>query len=169
MTATLRQKLIKLLENTGEEYFALVEQVPFSLYHAPSGNPGWSMGEILQHITVGPQVLLLDVWIIRHVGWFPPLPVGLFSQINGWLPRLTAKGASPERLKKTYKGGNDLLIKAIEQTPDTDFIKTAHYPAKLRSLQGDVSIELAIRLLVSHFNQHRAEILIALKKEVTHD
>ncbi len=163
MTTPLHEELLNLLEETRHGYHALVDSVPPEAYPRPSANPAWTVGDLLHHLTFGPYAVRVDVFIIRHIGFFPPLPIDLFNLINAQLARRSNLHPEPASLKKTYDRGHLSVLRALQNTSAADLTKIAHYPPGLRALQGNVSIEQAIRVLAEHLAEHRADLLPALE------
>lgn len=161
MTTTLREELLALLEDTRLAYHTLVDSVPPEAYPAPSRNLAWRIGDLLHHLTFGPYATRVDIFIICHIGFFPPLPVGLFNRLNARFASVNPQQLSPAGLKQAYDRGHKLVLRALQTLPAADLVKIAHYPPKLRTLQGSVTIEQAIRVLAEHLDEHRADILPA--------
>ncbi len=158
-----KEELIAELESTRREYVRLVESIPMESYGLPSGNPAWTIGDILYHITLGPPAILTEIWMIRHTPWF----LGTF--LNNWTSRPFNWGnalfaryrvrITPRLLIQAYERGHAGLVTSVQRMPEKDFDKSVRYPeAFVTELAGVVTVERLFRYIKKHFEIHASQI-----------
>ncbi len=158
-----KEELTAELESTRKEYIQLVNSIPVEWYGQPSGNPAWTIGDILYHITLGPPAILTEIWMIRHAGWLfgtflNNWPAGIFNWGNALFARHRIR-ITPSLLVRTYERGHAGLLKSLGKMEDADFSKSVQYPESFVSeLAGEVTVERLFRYIKIHFEVHASQI-----------
>ncbi len=158
-----KEELIAELESTRREYVRLVESIPMESYGLPSGNPAWTIGDILYHITLGPPAILTEIWMIRHAPWFLGTFLNnwtsrLFNWGNAWFVRYRVR-ITPRLLIQSYERGHTSLMASFRKMPETDLSKSVRYPESfVTELAGSVTVERLIRYIRDHFEIHAGQI-----------
>jgi hypothetical protein len=159
----LKEDLLTELESTRREYIQLVASVPVESYGHSSGNPAWTIGDILYHITLGPPAILAEIWMIRHAGWlFGTLLNNRTASIFNWGNALFARHRiriTPQLLIQAYERGHASLLASLKRIPETDFSKSVRYPDSfVAELAGVVTVERLFRYIKLHFEVHAGQI-----------
>jgi hypothetical protein len=116
------------LETTRAAFHALLETVPDEDWHRPSGNRAWTVGQVLYHMTLALRFLPQDVWLIRHLGWTPPLPGGLFDWLMDHMTRWSARGLSRRQVAQRYDAAHALVLRVLETIQDDEWARGMDYP-----------------------------------------
>lgn len=159
----LKTKIASEIEETHLEFLALLESIPESDYALPTDNPAWTVGDILYHVTLGPQALSLEIWMIVHmrrlfqVG-MKYFPSKLFNNINARFAR-RGKRINRQVLIKAYEAGHAGIRSRLRRTREADMQKSVVYPADFVSeLAGEVSVERLFRYVKGHFDVHSRQL-----------
>jgi len=158
-----KEELIAELEATRKEYLYLVESIPDGFYANPSGNPPWTIGDVLYHITLGPPAIRAEIWMIRHTRWlFSALLNNRTASVFNWGNALFArhpKRITPQILIGAYERGHRGLLASLKSMQESDLNKSMEYPASfVMELTGLVTIERLIRYTRLHFEIHASQI-----------
>lgn len=159
-----KQELEQELDETHRRFVALVESIPEADYDLPTDNPAWKVGDILFHITLGPQALALEIWMTVHAaGLYNFLmrhfPARFFNSVNAWFGSGRSQRVSRQGLLKTYGKAHAAIKSRLRRTREEDLVKTAVYPLDYVSdLKGEVSVERLFRYVTGHFEEHEAAL-----------
>jgi len=152
------------LDETHRRFIDLVESIPEADYSLPTDNPAWTVGDILFHITLGPQALALEVWMTIHApGLYNFLmrhfPSRFFNRVNAWFGSGRSGRVSRQGLLKAYGKAHAVIKSALRRAREEDLGKTAVYPLDYVSeLKGEVSVERLFRYVTGHFEEHEAAL-----------
>jgi uncharacterized damage-inducible protein DinB len=157
------------IESTRDDFLCLIESIPESMYEKHSGNPAWTVGDVLYHLSLGPRALTLEVnWLVRAPRLYQFLldhfPLTLFNRVNAWFTSFGARKPTRTFLANKYEKAHTELMRVFEKTQETDYGKFAIYPAIEESITGRVSVEQLLRYVKHHYETHAAEIQAALKQ-----
>ena len=72
-----REEIRAELEATRQAHHALLGSHSEEDWRKASGNPAWTVGQLMVHMTFAPRMLPADVKMIRRGGWMPNLPACL--------------------------------------------------------------------------------------------
>ncbi len=159
----LKEELTAELESTKREYIQLVDSLPVDSYGHPSGNPAWTVGDILYHITLGPPAILTEIWMVRHASWLFGTflnngTASIFNRVNAWFARRRIR-ITPQLLIQAYERGHAGLLASLQRMPETDFSKSVRYPDSfVTELAGVVTVERLFRYIKLHFEIHERQI-----------
>jgi hypothetical protein len=157
------QLLEQEMEETRKQFLALLDSIPESDYNLPTNNPAWSVGDMLYHVTLGPQALSFEIWMIIHArGLFQftmrYFPSKLFNRINARFSRRGNK-ITCATLINLYEAGHTKVIASLRKTREEDLQKSIIYPADLEAmLAGKTSVERLFHYVKDHFEAHRNSI-----------
>ena len=159
----LKTELENQLEETLRDFHHLLDSVPESLYHHPSDNPAWTMGDVLFHIAIGTHALRFEIWMIRHArGLFQFFANDVTAHIFNWSNAIFThrpKQITRQSLIKVYEEGHAGLRSSLKRMDETDFQKSVIYPKSLvPELAGIVTIEILFRYAKEHFDVHKKQI-----------
>lgn len=161
-----KQELEQQLDETYRRFTALVESIPEADYNLPTGNPAWTVGDILFHITLGPQAIALEVWMIVYArGLFGfvmrNFPSRLFNSVNAWFGRGRSQRVSRQGLLKAYGKAHTVIKSRLRRTREEDLVKSVVYPPDFVSdLAGEVTPERLFRFVTGHFEEHERALKI---------
>lgn len=159
---TIREELYQEINDTRAAYFELLKRIPEAAYCQPSGNPAWTVGEVLYHISLAPRLLNRDVKMIveqNRLMLLPRLvPRRLFNWLNETLTRYGARHVSREFLAAEYEKAHQAALKALAGVKEEDFGKSLIYPDWDVLLCGEVTLERLFRYVKVHFESHAAQL-----------
>ena len=167
---TLKEELAQELEAARRDFHHLLDSVPKGLYHHPSLNPAWTIGDVLYHITLGPSALRFEIWMIRHArGLFQfainDLTAGIFNRVNAIFAR-HPKRITRQSLLKAYEAGHAGMLSSLKRMREDEFQKSVNYPESfVHELAGEVTVEHLFRYVRGHFEIHSAQIFGALEEK----
>lgn len=161
---TLKEELALEMENTRRNFHRLLDSVPEALYHHPSDNPAWTVGEVLFHMSLAPRFLTADLrlllgqaWIARIVG--AVLPKSLFDRLNEYFTkRWASRNMTREKLRRAYDRAHENALRALGRLREEDFGRSLEYPEYDPLLSGVVSVERLYRYITLHFEAHAEQI-----------
>ncbi|NUQ83749.1 MAG: DinB family protein [Anaerolineales bacterium] len=161
---TLKEELVREMENTRRDFHHLLDSVPEDFYHLPSDNPAWTVGEVLFHMSLAPRFLTADLrlllgqaWIARIIGAL--LPKSLFDRLNEYFTkRWASRVMTREKLRRAYDVAHDNARRSLDKLEEDDFGKSLEYPNYDELLSGVVSVEKLYRYITIHFNAHAEQI-----------
>lgn len=166
---TLKEELTGELEATRQNFHHLLDSVPKALYHHPSGNPAWTIGDVLYHITLGPPALCFEIWMIRHASGLFQLAMNnltsiIFNRINAIFAR-RPKRITPQSLLKAYETGHAGIMSSLRRMREDEFHKSVIYPESFVSeLAGEATVERIFRYVKGHFDIHAEQIRKAIEE-----
>ena len=165
----LKEELARDLENTRQNFHNLLDSVPEALYVHPSDNPAWTIGDVLNHITIGLPAIRVELWMISHArGLFQFVLNDATSKLINWInaPFARSRGrVTHQRLIKAYEAGHAGLMSSLRRVREEDFGKSINFPvAFVSELAGVVTVERLFHYVKLHFDVHAGQIKSALKK-----
>jgi len=156
--ASLREEIREELEATRQAYHALLESLAEEDWKKPSGNPAWTVGQVMVHMTFAPRMLPADVGMIRSGGWMPKLPAFLFNWANVLMTRWAARNQSAQSVGALYDAAHDRVLALLDTIQDDEWILGREYPDWDPMLSGTVTIERLFRYLNEHFEVHAEQV-----------
>jgi hypothetical protein len=160
---SLKESLIRELEETRERYILLVNSIPESDYNLPTANPDWNVGDMLFHITLGPPTLAFETWMIANArGFFQfvldYVPASMLERFNGLYAR-RGKRITPQSLIKAYEAGHARILSRLKRTAEADLSLSMVYPPEfVTMLSGVVSLERLFHYVKKHYDDHVHEL-----------
>ena len=165
----IKEDIAQELEATRQNFHHLLDSIPEALYVHPSDNPAWTIGDVLNHITIGLPAIRAELWMISHArGLFQFVLNDITSQlINGINAPFARRGArvTRQRLSKAYEAGHAGLMSSLRRMRDEDWEKSINYPvAFVSELAGEVTVERLFHYVKLHFDVHAEQVNAVLKK-----
>jgi hypothetical protein len=167
---SLKQELAQEMETTRHDFHHLLDSVPESLYHHPSDNPAWTVGEVLYHISLAPRFLTADLRMLLGQAWIARVfgsifPKSIFDKLNEYFTRRWAsRNMTHDKLARAYDKAHDNAMQALADLKDEDFGKSLEYPPYDELLTGVVTVERLYRYITIHFNVHAEQIRKIIEK-----
>ncbi len=154
----LREEIRQELESTRQAYHALLDSLSEEDWKKPSGNPAWTVGQLMVHMTFAPRMLPADVNLIRNGGWMPKLPAFLFNWANVLMTRWTARNQSPRSVGALYDAAHDRALALLETIQEDEWSLSREYPDWDPMLSGTVTLKRLFRYLADHFEVHAEQV-----------
>lgn len=158
----LKEQLQDELEAARQGFHHILDTLPEAAYVHPSLIPGWTNGDVLYHITLGPPAIRVEVWMIRNTPWVFKALTPTISRLFNWGNALFArhpKRITRQRLLKAYEAGHAGLASDLKRMNESDFARAVTYPESFVSeLAGVVTIERLYRYIKLHFDVHAGQI-----------
>jgi hypothetical protein len=187
----IRDQIRAELEATRIEYHKLVDSLSDQDWHKKSGNPAWTIGQLLFHMTLAPRLLPSEVRLIRKRKTMPKLlaflfnqpgvivtrkgtqkrktvprlPALLFNQLNVLITRIGARNVTRRSVGEKYDAAHAAALNALETIEEHEWSQGVHYPGWDRFLDGHVTLERLFRYLAVHFEVHAEQIRQGLEQE----
>lgn len=166
-----RERLRQEIEATQVVFHALLDSISDEDFSRPSGNPAWTIGEVLYHSSITPRLLWVEARMLtRQNRLFYGLvtvlmPKKLFDWINIRLTRYGARKLSRQFLSSEYDKSTAATLRVLDATAEEDFAKSMHYPDVDPMLSGEVTLEYLFGYVKRHFDSHAAQIQSALQSK----
>ncbi|TVR74059.1 MAG: DinB family protein [Sphaerobacteraceae bacterium] len=97
------QALLEELESTRRLYMELVALTSDANWHSTSGNPAWTVGQVMGHIVMVFDAIPWKMERLRKGKGAPGLPAFLFNPLNVLSTRLATRKYSPENIAAAYE------------------------------------------------------------------
>jgi hypothetical protein len=154
----IRDEIRAELEATRTAFHTLLESLSDEEWGQLSGNPAWTVGEVMYHMTLAPRFLPEDVRLIRRLGWAPKLPGGLFNALMALLTRLGARNCTPQDVAERYDAAHARMLGVLQTIRDDEWSKGMDYPDWDPLLSGYVTLERLFHYPALHFQAHAEEV-----------
>jgi len=160
---TLKQSLAEEIHETHKKFLALVNSIPETDYALPTDNPAWTVGDVLYHITLGPQALSFEIWMIIHARWLFQIgintfPSKFFNKVNARFAR-RGNRINRQMLIEAYEAGHAGIRSRLRRTREEDMNLSVVYPADLEAmLAGECSVERLFHYVKDHFEAHSKQL-----------
>lgn len=167
---SLKQELAQEMETTRQDFHHLLDSIPESLYHHPSDNPAWTVGEVLFHISLAPRFLTADLRMLLGQAWIAKVagalvPKSIFDKLNEvFTRRLASRNMTPDKLARAYDRAHENAMRALENLKEDDLGNSLEYPDYDELLTGVVTVERLYRYITIHFNVHAEQIRKIIEK-----
>jgi uncharacterized damage-inducible protein DinB len=155
---SVREQIREELEATRQAYHALLESLAEEDWKKPSGNPAWTVGQLMVHMTFAPRMLPADVGMIRSGGWMPKVPAFLFNWANVLMTRWAARNQSAQSVGALYDAAHDRVLALLDTIQDDEWSLGREYPDWDPMLSGTVTIERLFRYLADHYEVHAGQV-----------
>lgn len=159
----LKEELRLELIDTRKNFYALLAEIPDTAFSKPSGNPAWTIGEVLFHMSLAPRFMATDLRIIltrpRLARMFAAfVPIALFDRVNDLYTRFGARNLNRRFLQEQYDKAHQRALKALDALQESDFQTSVLYPGYDPQLSGIVTVERLFRYIKLHFDSHAGQI-----------
>ena len=154
----VRKEIREELEATRQAYHALLGSLSEEDWGRASGNPAWTVGQLMVHMTFAPRMLPADAKLIRRGGWMPRLPSFLFNWSNVLMTRWTARKETIHTVGGLYDAAHANALGVLETIQDEEWGLGREYPDWDPMLSGYVTLERLFRYLTLHFEAHQEQV-----------
>ena len=155
---SLREEIRAELEATRQAYHALLDALSDEDWKKASGNPAWTVRQLMVHMTFAPRMLPADVGLIRRGGWMPNLPAFLFNWSNVLMTRWSARKETVHTVGALYDAAHDNALGVLETIQEEEWSRGREYPDWDPMLSGYVTLERLFRYLAIHFEVHEEQV-----------
>lgn len=168
-----KQELASEIEETHRRFHQLLNSIPDEVYDQPSGNPAWTIGQMLYHMSIAPRFMVADVQLMMKrpflLTLLPKLfPERLFHWLNARLTRYGARHINRHFLANEYNKAHDRILQTFHMLDELDLQKSVRYPDWDPLLAGDVTLAYLFGYLKRHFDSHANDIQARLTEQPTH-
>jgi hypothetical protein len=164
----LRECLRREIEDTRRPFHRQLGSIPDAAISLPSGNPAWTIGQVLHHMSLAPRFMSVGRpddrgrrWINRLV---PRLfPKRLFDGLKARLTRLGTGYPSRQFLAAEYDRAGAAILRVLESLSGEDCGKHMPYPDWDPLLRGEAPREYLFGYIKRYFDSHAAQTGRALQ------
>ena len=154
-SAPRREAIRAELKTTRAAYHELLNSLSPEDWEKKSGNPAWSVGQLMWHIAWGdnfaPQAVASCK---RGRGLNPPQFIG--NTVNMLITRWGARRATPQSVADKYDATHTAILAVLDKVKEGEWDKGA-------KIFGEFfTVESVLRSPVSHFKEHEADVLKGL-------
>lgn len=167
LSMTMREEIRTELEATRVAFHKLLDSLSDEDWHKRSGNPAWTIGEVLFHMTLAPRLLPNDVRLIRGGRSAPKLPAFLFHRLNIIVTRVGARKLTRQVVGEKYDAAHEGVLEVLETVEAGEWSKGVEYPEWDPLLSGNVTMERLFRYLALHFEVHAEQIRQGMEGEIS--
>jgi hypothetical protein len=146
------------LEQTRAAYHELANSLAPEDFRKKSGNPAWTIGQMMWHMAWGIQYTTASAAALRGKKQFAP-PRGLFDLVNPWITRWGARHATPDSVTKMYDESHAKVLASLETLTDEDLAKT------VKPLYEEETVAYGFQMPTRHLAEHRPEVLKGIGRE----
>jgi hypothetical protein len=154
-TPVSREALRADLETTRTGYHDLLQSLADDDMSKKSGNPEWTVGQLMWHLAWGLDYIPAAVERARKGKNFS-VPQGPFNFINPWITRIGARRATRDSLTQRYDASHAKVIASLDSVGDDDLSKGALFMKEMRTVQSYFEGP------INHFKEHHGDILKGL-------
>lgn len=155
---SLNEEIREELEDTRQAYHGLLDSLSDEDWKKASGNPAWTVGQLMVHMTFAPRMLPADVGLIRRGGWMPRLPALLFNWSNVLMTRWSARKESVLTVGALYDAAHQKALAVLDTIQEEEWHLGKEYPDWDPMLSGYVTLERLFRYLTLHFEVHAEQV-----------
>jgi uncharacterized protein (TIGR03083 family) len=139
------------LEDTRSRYSELLDSLSEEDWKRKSGNPAWTVGQLMWHLGRGMEFFSETVDYCRR-GKAPNPPGFLIDIGNTILTRFGSRGATRESVGAKYDAAHEKLVALLDGVRDDEWHKGVTAYGRLHT------IESVFRSVTEHFEEHEADI-----------
>jgi hypothetical protein len=125
--ANLRETLRFELEATRTLYLELAASANESNWNNRSGNPAWTVGQVLGHIVLIFQAIPTKIGRVRRGKGLPKPPDFLFNPLNVWSTRLATRKFRPDNVVEAYEEAHKAALAALDDVKDDEWSLAASF------------------------------------------
>jgi hypothetical protein len=146
-----RESVRAELEATRAKYHALLDSLTDADLKKRSGNPAWTVGQLMWHLAAGTGFTAGGIENARKGKGFNP-PQFLANPINVWSTRLGARRATRHSLADRYDAGHARLLAVLDTVREDEWQKGARFFGQYQT------VEALFRSVAQHFDEHEIDI-----------
>jgi hypothetical protein len=121
--AALRQEL----EATRTLFFDLASQASADNWKNQSGNPAWTVGQVMGHIVMIFSAIPWKMERLRKGKGAPGLPKFLFDPLNALSTRMGTRKYTPENIRSKYDDAHEKALQTLDGIQDHEWAFSAKF------------------------------------------
>jgi hypothetical protein len=126
-TQDRQQELLAELEATRDLFMGLVSQTSLANWNATSGNPAWTVGQVMGHVVMVFSAIPWKMERLRKGKGAPGLPAFLFDRLNVISTRIATRKYSPENIAEAYDEAHSKAIGTLAGIQDDEWELSATF------------------------------------------
>ncbi|TET99610.1 MAG: DinB family protein [Dehalococcoidia bacterium] len=150
-----REAIRAEVQTTRAAYHELLRSLSPDDWNKKSANPAWSVGQLMWHVAWGDSYALRGVADCKRGRGFNP-PQFITNTVNMLITRWGARRATPQSVAEKYDAAHTAILAALDEVQDDEWDKGAKMFGEFET------VESVLRSPVSHFKEHKADILKGL-------
>jgi hypothetical protein len=143
------------LEATRAAYHDLLRSLSPEDWNKKSGNPAWSVGQLMWHIAWGDGFAARGAADCKRGRGLNP-PEFITNTVNTLITRWGARRATPQSVAEKYDAAHAAVLAALDEAKEDEWEKGAKMFGHFET------VESVLRSPVSHFQEHEADVLKGL-------
>ncbi len=156
---TPRREAIRAeLKTTRAAYHELLNSLSPEDWNKKSGNPAWSVGQLMWHIAWGDGFAPRAVAQCKKGRGFSP-PQFITDTLNMLITRWGARRATPQSVAEKYDAVHTAILAALDEVKEDEWEKGAKMFGEFET------VESALRIPVTHFKEHEPDVLKGLGRD----
>lgn len=150
--ATHREALREELERTRVLFMELADLTNESNWNNQSGNPAWTVGQVMGHIVMIFEAIPWKMKRLRQGKGAPGLPKFLFDPLNSLSTRISTRKYTPDNIRQSYDEAHQHALETLDGIQDMEWA----LEAKFFGVRQDVS-EL-FHYHAGHVREHEPDV-----------
>lgn len=122
-----REKLRKELEPTRSLFFELASLTDESNWNNQSGNPAWTVGQVMGHIVMIFGAIPMKMERLRKGKGLPGLPKFLFDPLNSFSTRMATRKYNPGNIRTAYDDAHQKTLETLEGIQEDEWDLSAKF------------------------------------------
>lgn len=153
---TPRREAIRAeLKTTRTAYHELLNSLSPEDWKKRSGNPAWTVGQLMWHIAWGNGFAPRGVADCKRGRGLNP-PQFITNTVNMLITRWGARRATPQSVAEKYDAAHTAIVAALDEVKEDEWSRGAKIFGEFET------VESALRSPVEHFKEHEADVLKGL-------
>jgi hypothetical protein len=153
--APRREAIRAELKTTRAAYHEFLNSLSPEDWGKKSGNPAWSVGQLMWHIAWGDGFAPRAVADCKRGRGLNP-PQFITNTVNMLITRWGARRATPQSVAEKYDAVHTAILAALDEVKEDEWDRGA-------KIFGEFfTVESVLRSPVSHFKEHEADVLKGL-------
>jgi hypothetical protein len=140
---------------TRDAYHELLNSLSDEDWNKRSGNPAWTVGQLMWHIAWGDGFAPRGVAACRRGRGLNP-PQFITDTLNMLITRWGARRATPQSVAEKYDAAHTAIVAALDEVKEDEWDRGA------KVFGESLTVESTLRSPVEHFKEHEADVLKGL-------
>jgi uncharacterized damage-inducible protein DinB len=125
--ATHREALREELESTRTLFMELADLTDESNWNNQSGNPAWTVGQVMGHIVVVFGAIPWKMERLRKGKGAPGLPKFIFDPLNSISTRLSTRKYTPDNIRQSYEDAHQNALATLDGISEDEWKLAASF------------------------------------------
>lgn len=144
---------------TQAAYLVLLDEIAEQDLRRQSGNPAWTVGEVLTHLTSALELLPREVARARQGKGMYNFPPFLRDPLNALLTRRAGRGQTLQTLRRRYSAATESAMRTLDSVRDDEFSLGANFWGEgFRDIAGLFAAQ------TDHLTEHGGDIRLAMPR-----